>query len=1198
MKQKLLILLLFTCALTTYGYAQSDTDLPKVVMTTIKQVGETIGIGTEYTGTAWIDLNNNGIKETGEDLANYNSRVYYTLGSQTVTIYGALTELYCYNNQLTTLDVSGCTSLTSLNCSHNQLPALDVSGCTALTGLGCSGNHLRALDVSGCTALTALGCYNNQLTTLDVSGCTALTFLNCLNNQLTVLDVSGYTALTYLQCNKNQLTTLDISGCTALTELVCLDNQLTALDISGCTALTDLRCENNQLPALDISSCTALTDLRCEGNYLEQLNTENNLELTVLQCHDNLFTTLDISKNTKLTSFNFINNSKLYCIKVNQEQLTNTPSGWNRGDKYYSLVSCDAPQWTEPSITITTTKQVGETIDINTRYTGTAWIDLNNNGIKEIGEELNNYYNSPTYILGSQTVTIYGKVTKFEANSQQITALDINSSYLEDLSVSNNQLTGVDVSKNAGLAALNVSNNQLTSLDVSNNWGLTALNVSNNQLTELNLSNNKRLHSLDASNNRLQSVAVANQSALRSVYLQNNQLSTEALNTLYANLQDVRKISGTHPLVVYGNPGAVASNASVAQNKGWNVLTEGVRITYTQPANGTLRVLRGTEEVLSGMHVDYNTQVTVEAVPEEGYELRSLIHNGNLIQNNQTHTLTAAAEFAALFGKKKYAVTFTQPEGGTLKVLNGTTEITSGTEVEHGTTLTVQCTPDDAHVLSSIQVNGAAITDNQVVVIAPTTIAAQLTKKKYPITFTQTAGGTFKVLSNGTEITSGTEVEHGTLLTVEVTPNSGYRLLSIQANGEEVVNNQFIVTSATEITAALLRAKYAVHFSQPAGGTLKVLSGDVEITSGTMVEAGSKIAVQVVPVSGYSLVGIYANGTAITGNEIRVDQAVEISAVLSTVKYKISFTQPVGGTLKVMNGLTEVKSGDEVRYGTLLTVEVTPNSGYRLLSIQANDEEVINNQFVVTSATEITAAMLRAKYTVYFLQPLGGTLKVLSEGVEITSGTQVESGTVLTVEVVANEGFELRALQANGVAIENNQFVVSRATEIAANLGKKQYTLSFAQPVGGELKVMSGGAKLESGAKVEHGMKLTIELIADEEYEPDSITINGVDYTAEKMEYIVVGNTEIVGKLIKSTGLSEAKAALYIQLTPNPAREDVTVHLHPDLVGKKLFIYNVAGTLVEVVENTTEEVYINTSRYAEGLYYVRISGITRKLVVR
>ena len=101
---------------------------------------------------------------------------------QGIEYFESLTELYCLSNQLTSLDVSGCTALTYLNCGSNQLTSLDVSANTALTTLWCYYNQLESLDVSANTALMVLECDDNQLTSLDVSANTALTFLECEDN--------------------------------------------------------------------------------------------------------------------------------------------------------------------------------------------------------------------------------------------------------------------------------------------------------------------------------------------------------------------------------------------------------------------------------------------------------------------------------------------------------------------------------------------------------------------------------------------------------------------------------------------------------------------------------------------------------------------------------------------------------------------------------------------------------------------------------------------------------------------------------------------------------------------------------------------------------------------------------------------------------------------------------------------------------
>jgi len=112
------------------------------------------------------------------------------------------------NGSVPTANISG---VTSLNVSTSGIADLTgIEDFTALTTLRCYENQLTSLDVSNNPALNYLLCYSNQLTSLDFSNNTALTILNCFNNQLTSLDVSNNIALNYLLCDYNQLTSLDV----------------------------------------------------------------------------------------------------------------------------------------------------------------------------------------------------------------------------------------------------------------------------------------------------------------------------------------------------------------------------------------------------------------------------------------------------------------------------------------------------------------------------------------------------------------------------------------------------------------------------------------------------------------------------------------------------------------------------------------------------------------------------------------------------------------------------------------------------------------------------------------------------------------------------------------------------------------------------------------------------------------------------
>ncbi len=159
-----------------------------------------------------------------------------------------------------------------INLNVNNLTGYGSLHSSEIVTLGCDNNQLTSLDVSGCTALQELSCYyNHQLTSLDVSSCTALEKLWCFGNKLTSLDVSSCTALKGLTCGGNPFTSLDVSRCTALEGLSCPETQLTSLDVSCCTKLKGLWCSYNQLTSLDVSSCTALEKLHCEGNKISQV---------------------------------------------------------------------------------------------------------------------------------------------------------------------------------------------------------------------------------------------------------------------------------------------------------------------------------------------------------------------------------------------------------------------------------------------------------------------------------------------------------------------------------------------------------------------------------------------------------------------------------------------------------------------------------------------------------------------------------------------------------------------------------------------------------------------------------------------------------------------------------------------------------------------------------------------------------------
>ena len=644
-----------------------------ITLTTSRAVGETIKLRIEANGNVTIE----GAQDTGQK--EYYSYELYRLSSQTITIRGDVTYLSCSEEQLTSLNVSGCTALTTLSCGDNQLTSLDVSKNVALTGLYCSNNQLTSLDVWGCTALrelycssnkltsldvskntalTRLYCSSNKLTSLDLSGCTALTELSCSSNpltsinlsgcqslkefswtggKLTSLDVSGCTALTTLSCSSNQLTRLEASGCTALTKLYCSSNQLTSLDVSGCTALTKLYCDNNQLTSLDLSGCTALTKLGCSNNQLTSLNVLGYTALTKLDCSSNKLTSLDLSGCTALTELRCYSNQLASldlsgCTALTWLYCSDNPL---TSINLSNCTSLEEFTWNENKLT---------SLDVS-GCTSLTKLDCGGNPL--ISVNLSNCALLQEFTCNEKNLTrlnVSGcsSLTKLDCYGNQLTSLDVSGcTALTKLDCNKNQLTRLDVSGCTALTKLYCDNNQLTSLDVSKNTALTKLDCNNNQLTNLVVSGCASLTELKCSYNQLTSLDVSGCTALTKLDCYKNRLKGEAMTQMVAGLSDRNeKLPGALNVVCdeADENNLLRSDALTASRKNWRVfkylVNAGMSVLYSGTGDDEIVMTITQEQYLEGgirLAILADGDVTIEGV-----------HEKRIFTDGSKHTYTLA----------------------------------------------------------------------------------------------------------------------------------------------------------------------------------------------------------------------------------------------------------------------------------------------------------------------------------------------------------------------------------------------------------------------------------------------------------------------------------------------------------------------------------------------------------------------------
>jgi len=448
--------------------------------------------------------------------------------------------LVCYNNNLTTIDVSHMTALETLSAEDNAaLSSINVSGLSNLVYLGFTGGSISAIDVSSNTALQTLRATRNSLTSLDVTNNTELTRLILGNNALTHLDLSNNTKLRDLTCADNQLASLNLKNITSLLTLKTTNNPdlncVTVEDVDyansnftdkdahtifseDCNATVDLTQipDNNfeqalidlgydtnldgtvvtntleNIISLDVSGKNIadltgieafinLQDLNVNDNLLISLDTRHNTELVTFTADDNVLTYLDVCENHKVTYFSADNNAFTGLNIKNNNNVNIT---------YFSSIN-------NPNLTCITVDNAAYSTanwlrkDAQSNYNEDCTIAIPDDNFEKalvnlgIDDELDNKVTLTNAVSLLKTLDVSGN------NISDLTGIE-NFLMIEQLNVANNDITELNLTENSSLNTINLDNNQLTSVDLKNgnntavvsfsalnNGGLTCINVDN-----------------------------------------------------------------------------------------------------------------------------------------------------------------------------------------------------------------------------------------------------------------------------------------------------------------------------------------------------------------------------------------------------------------------------------------------------------------------------------------------------------------------------------------------------------------------------------------------------------------------------------------------------------------------------------------------------------------------------------------------
>ena len=616
-------------------------------------------------------------------------------------------------------------------------------------------------------------------------------------------------------------------------------------------------------------------------------------------------------------------------------------------------------------------------------------------------------------------------------------------------------------------------------------------------------------------------------------------------------------------------------------------------VSWQNPAHGTLKVEAYGKPVTSGSSLQEHWEITVNAVPDAGYKLKSLKVKANAktedLESGAAFTLLGNTELVAEFEKQNpldpdgtgFQVNFAQPDHGLLLVQAVETGIyvEAGQTVKANTKLKVTALPKEAgYEFEKLTANGSAISNEGThTVTAAVTFAATFKASAAPnpldpdgdghqVNIPQPTNGFLlvKAVDKNIYVANGQKVKAGLKLQVVAVPAASYVLEHLTANGANVANGSEYTMPDEEVTfAATFKASAApqpnpldpdgngfrVDYAQPEHGILLVeaVEKNLYVSPGQSVAANTKLRVTVVPSKDYEVETLTVGGEAIeSGSTFELKKAVEIVAKLKEsanptpnpfdpdgTGHTVAYEQAVGGILLVKIGDAVVNNGLTVKDGQKVKIEAEPYLGYELVSLTVNGENVTNKQEYTVTGNIVVVATFRPK----------------------------------------DPNPRPNPFDPDGTG----------------------YLVNYEQPEHGVLLVMIDGKVVTSGTTVASGYTLLISSRPDAGYEFDQQTVNG-DVLPNDTEIRLQSPITVRAAFKKQEQPLVVEALRQVRIVENPFYNELRV-VGAERV-ERYELFDMGGKLVMQGQHTgNAELVLDTQNLAAGGYLLRLyaAGGTRTL---
>ena len=428
-----------------------------------------------------------------------------------------------------------------------------------------------------------------------------------------------------------------------------------------------------------------------------------------------------------------------------------------------------------------------------------------------------------------------------------------------------------------------------------------------------------------------------------------------------------------------------------------------VIFTYGTYEHGSITAYADDRKVLDGDILEYGTILTLEILPEEGYEIKELTYDDNPVVN-RTFRLKDTDEIVAIFGKTQetldkealaaekeklcteQTVLYATYPG--LEELLYPESVAANPEIEYriqnaeevkdyvnadGTIIYRNDDPDEKQVTIHVQMNlGNAVDETEIMLRFPADT------NEYAVTVTEQEHGKIVPVKS--------YVRYGEEICYQAVPDEGYQMKvgSLRVNGT-LTEKAVMAHEDVVLSAEFERIKCHIELDVSTGGRV---TGDTEVLYGDE----AKFLVESDPY--YYLDSIKINGVtaSLTNGWLEINNIHQNTKVQLIFKRKSAsfYVEPLEhGTILVQQESKNMEHSSIVDQGKPIVITVKPDVGYKEVpgSLTVNGKTVKDHSyFVVEDTLTIRGAVMPIKTERI---QLSKTSVILTKGKSITLGTTV-----------------------------------------------------------------------------------------------------------------------------------------------------------------------------------------------------------------